>query len=185
MSFLSQPIETVFIKPNRMVGTIAVQTVTEESATDTLTITKQPVQQGAAITDHAYMEPVSFAHTIYFAAPGFTGGTTLAQIYTQLQNLQSSRQPFTIVTPKRTYTSMLMTTLSQTTDKLTENCLAIHASYQQIILVPIFATAVPRINQKNPGSTGATQNAGQKSLLLQGSQALGFGSSGFTLPGGG
>ena len=169
MSFLSQPLQNVLIQPKRTIGnasvTIAVQVVVNEQTTDTLTVTKQPVQQGAAITDHAFMEPTQFTHTIYFAAPGFTGGTSLNQIYTQLQNLQSSAVPFTIVTPKRTYTSMLMTSLGMTVDKLTENCLAIHASYQQIILVPVTTAVVPRINQKTPAKTGATQNAGSQSVL--------------------
>jgi hypothetical protein len=167
MSFLSQPLQTVFIQPKRTVGGIAMQVVVNERTVDQLTVTSQPVQQGASITDHAYMEPTEFSHTILFAAPGFTGGQTLGQIYQALLNLQSSAQPFTIVTPKRVYTSMLMTALSQTTDKHTENCLSITASYKQVILVPVFATVVPRTNQKNPGSTGATQNAGQKSIAFQ------------------
>jgi Dit-like tail protein len=167
VSFLSQPLQNVLIRPKRMIGTIAVQVVVSEQTTDNLTITKQPVQQGAAITDHAYMEPTQFSHTIYFAAPGFTGGTSLSQIYQQLLTLQASAQPFDIVTPKRIYHSMLMTALSQTTDKLTENCLAIHATYQQIILVPILAATVPRANQKTPAKTSPTQNSGQKSVLLQ------------------
>jgi hypothetical protein len=180
MSFLSQPLETIFIQPKRMIGTIAVQVVTNEVTTDTLTITKQPVQQGAPITDHSYMEPATFSHTIYFAAPGFTGGTSLNEIYTQLQSLQSSRIPFTLVTPKRIYTNMLMGNLTNTTDKLTENCLAIHANYQQVILVPVSTTtAIPRSHQKNAGSTGATQNAGNKSILFKGAQLLGL------IPGGG
>jgi hypothetical protein len=156
--------------------------VVDEQAVDTLTITKQPVQQGASITDHAYMEPTSFAHTIYFAAPGFTGGKSLGEIYSDLLTLQAQAIPFDIVTPKRIYHNMLMGTLSQTTDKLTENCLAIRATYQQIIIAPILATTVPRTKQKNPGATGATQNAGNKSVLLQGASALGFKSPGFSLP---
>jgi len=167
MSFLSQPVQNILIKPKRMVGTIAIQVVVNETTTDTLTVTKQPVQQGAAITDHAYMEPTVFSHSIYFAAAGFTGGANLSQIYQQLLTLQATAQPFDIVTPKRIYHTMLMTTLTQTTDKLTENCLAIHATYQQIIMVPVLAAAVPRIQQKNPGSTGATQNGGQKSIIVQ------------------
>ena len=173
MSFLSQPLETILIQSKRMIGTIAVQVVTNENTTDQLTITKQPVQMGAVITDHAYMEPTSFSHTIYFAAPGFTGGTTLQQIYQQLLALQSSAAPFSIITPKRTYTNMLMTSLGMTTDKQTENCLSIHASYQQIILVPVSpTTAIPRSHQKNPGANGATQNAGQQSMLSKGQQAI-------------
>ena len=53
MSFLSQPLQTVFIQPKRVIGsatqTIAVQVVVNEIAVDTLTVTKQPVQQGAFI----------------------------------------------------------------------------------------------------------------------------------------
>lgn len=165
-----------------MIGTIAVQVVVDENTTDTLTITKQPVQQGASITDHAYMEPTVFAHTIYFAAPGFTGGDSLGQVYQQLLKLQSSATPFTIVTPKRVYSNMLLTTLSQTTDKNTENCLSIHASYQQVILVPVIAASVPRSAQKSAGSTGATQNTGQKSVALKATQSVSPGVAGFHFP---
>jgi GTP cyclohydrolase III len=97
---------------------------------------------------------------------------TLQQIYQSLQTLQSSRQLLTITTPKRIYQNMLIATLGMTTDKQTENCLSIHASYQQVILVPILATTVPRTSQKNAGSNGATQNAGNKSALLQGTTIL-------------
>jgi hypothetical protein len=164
VSFLSQPVQDILIKPKRQIGTIAVQVVVSEQTTDTLTITKQPVQQGAAITDHAYLEPTTFSHSIYFSNNSFTGGTSLSQIYTQLQNLQASAVPFDIVTPKRIYKNMLMTTLTNTVDKQTENVLAIHASYQQVIFVPILATTVPRSNQRSPAKTQATQNTGQSTL---------------------
>jgi hypothetical protein len=170
MSFLSQPLQNVLIRPKRMIGDIAVQVVVNEQTTDTLTITKQPVQQGASVTDHAYMEPTSFSHTIYFAASGFenllSGGNGLAQVYQKLLALQSSATPFDIVTPKRIYHNMLLGALTQTTDKLTENCLAIHASYQQVIFVPILATTVQRANLKNPGANSPTQNGGAKSALF-------------------
>ncbi len=170
MSFLSQPLQDIFLKPSRKLATIALQVVVSEQTTDTLTITRQPVQQGASIADHAYMEPTAFSHSIYFTSGGttlgFSAGKSLDQIYKDLLELQSSAIPFDIVTPKRIYHDMLMASLTQTTDKLTENCLAIHASYQQVIIVPILATTVPRINQRNPGSNGATQNGGAKSALF-------------------
>lgn len=170
MSFLSQPLQDILLKPTRKLGNIPIQVVVNEQATDTLTITKQPVQQGASVTDHAYMEPASFSHTIYFSSGsttlGISAGKSLDQIYQELLTLQSSAIPFDIVTPKRIYKNMLMASLTQTTDKLTENCLAVHATYQQVIFVPVLATTVPRINQKNPGSNGATQNGGAKSALF-------------------
>lgn len=169
MSFLSSPLQDILIRPKRMIGDIKVQVVVNEQTTDTLTITKQPVQQGASVTDHAFMEPTQFSHTIYFAASGFenllSGGNGLAQIYQKMLQLQSSAEPFDIVTPKRIYHNMLLTSLGQTTDKNSENCLAIHASYQQVIFVPVLATTVQRINLKNPGSNAPTQNTGNKSAL--------------------
>lgn len=169
MSFLSQPLQTILIRPKRMIGTIQVQVIVQEQTTDTLTITKQPVQQGASTTDHAYMEPTAFSHTIYFAAAGFenlfSGGNGLAQIYQKLLALQSSAEPFDIVTPKRVYKNMLMAALTQTTDKYTENCLAIHATYQQVIFVPVLATTVDRSNLKNAGANQATQSRGKVSVL--------------------
>jgi hypothetical protein len=153
-----------------MVGTIKVNVVVSENTNDTLTITRQPVQQGASITDHAYKEPTTFSHTILFAA---NLGTSLAQIYTQLLTLQASRVPFNIVTPKRTYNNMLMGTLAMTTDQKTENILSITCAYQEIILVSVGTVQVPRQKLRNAGNNGATQNAGKKSALASFAQALG------------
>lgn len=176
MSFLSQPIQLIPIQPQRTIGSIQMQVVIDEKTTDTLTITKQPVQQGASITDHSYLEPTVFSSTAYFKdnslsllgeLNSFTSPSTgLAKIYQTLLTLQSSRTPFTIVTPKRIYTSMLLASLSQTTDKNTENCLAVAMSFQQVIIVSVSTVVVPRTHQKNPGKTGATQPAGPKSSAL-------------------
>lgn len=183
MSFLSQPITLIPIQPQRTIGSIQMQVVVTENTVDTLTITKQPVQQGASITDHSYLEPTVFSSTACFKdnsqsligeINSFTSPSTgLQKIYQTLLDLQASRTPFNIVTPKRIYSNMLMTGLSQTTDKTTENCLAVHMSFQQIIIVSVSAVVVPRINQKSPGKTGGTQKAGQKqSALFKGTQAV-------------
>lgn len=173
MSFLSQPItlQSLF-GPNRKIGSITVQVVVTESSNDTLTVTRQPVQQGASITDHAYKEPVTFSTQILFT-DNLT--TSLSKVYQSLITLQSDRAPFDIITPKRIYHNMLMTSLSQTTDKRTENILSISASFQEVILVSVVTTQVDRIKQKNAGATGATQNAGKKqSIAYTGAQAFGL-----------
>lgn len=168
MSFLGAPLTDVLIQPQRKIGSIQVQVVISENTTDTLTVTKQPVQQGASITDHAYLEPVVFAATIYFQN---SLSQSLSEIYQSILDLQSSRIPFDIITPKRFYSSMLMTTVSQATDKRTENILSVSISCQQIIIVPVSITQVARHSQKNPATTGATQNAGKKSALRVGADA--------------
>lgn len=181
MSFLSQPItlQTLF-GPKRKIGPIDVQVVTNESTTDVLTITKQPVQQGASITDHAYKEPTVFSQQVRFKDDGLISGilntftgSGLSKLYQDLLDLQNSREPFDVITPKRIYHNMLIGTLGVTTDKKTENVLAVSLSFQEVILVSVSTVQVPRRNLKNAGVNGATQNAGKKSALLSLKEGVG------------
>jgi len=162
MSFLSVPISLFAVRPTRKIGEISANVVVDENTNDTLTITKQPVQQGASITDHAYKEPTVFSTTIYFKD---NPAKSLSKIYRELLDLQESRVPFTIITPKRIYNNMLISSISQTTDKSTENCLKINLSCQEILIVSVTTTQVPRSKQRNPGTTGKTENVGKKSAL--------------------
>ena len=185
MSFLSQPIGLSRLFPNnRLISDIKVDVIINESTNDVLTITKQPVQQGASITDHAYKEPTTLSMSISFRDGGFestslggiTGGgsNTLRQIYQKLLTLQDTRVPFVVNTPKRIYNDMLISAIGLTTDRNTENVLAIQISFQQVIIVQLSVVVVPRTKQKNAGATGATQNTGKKqSGLVSVDQGLG------------
>jgi len=171
MGFLVEPItiQSIFGK-KRKIGAITVHVILNESATDTLTITKQPVQQGASLTDHSYMEPTVLTMTALFRDNILV---SLNKIYDDLQSLQKSREPFDVTTPKRIYRNVLFATLTQTTDKATENCLSISASFQEVIIVDVTTTQVPRIRQRNPAETGATAQAGRKSALLSLKEGIG------------
>lgn len=181
MSFIPQPItlQSVFGK-KRMIGPITVQVIVSEDTQDQLTITRQPVQTGASITDHAYLEPTSLAmrilqqDTSLGAVLSTFTGNGLAAIYQQFLDLQSSRTPFNVITPKRIYKNMLVATLRQTTDKSTENILALDVTLQQVILVSIGVTTVSPSNQGNKAKTQATQNVGRKSALATAAQAVGW-----------
>jgi hypothetical protein len=169
LSFLSVPISIFSVRPTRKIGEISANVVIDETTNDTLTITKQPVQQGASITDHAYKEPTVFSTQILFKD---NPAKSLSKIYQDLLDLQSSRVPFTIVTPKRIYYNMLISSIGMTTDKGTENALKISLSCQEIIIVSVTTTQVPRTKQKNPGTTGKTENVGKKSALATGFDAF-------------
>ena len=171
MSFLIQPVtlQSLFGK-NRTFGTVTVQVVINETANDVLMITKQPVQQGASITDHAYKEPTTFSMRAYFKD---NIAVSLSKIYQDLLDLQSSRVPFDIVTPKRIYRNMLLSALTETTDKGTENTLALNLSFTEVIIVSVVTTTVPRTRQRNAGATGATQNVGKKSALRSLKEGIG------------
>lgn len=169
MSFLSQPI-TFFSGAKRTLAGITLQVVVSENTNDTVTITKQPVQQGASITDHAYKEPTTLTMEIYFRDNPLE---SLSAIYKDLQDLQNAREPFTVTTPKRVYDNMLIAVLGNQTDKLTENCLRINLSLQEVIIVSVTMASVPRTRQRSAGTTGGTSNVGKKSALLSLKQGIG------------
>lgn len=171
MSFLPQPISlTSLFGTQRQIADIKVNVILNEATTDKLTITKQPVQQGANISDHAFKEPTIFSMNMLFE---HNLSLSLNETYQQLLDLQVSRLPFDIITPKRIYKSMLIGTLNQTTDAKTENCLAITASFEQIIIVQVSAVSVARNKQKTPAKTGKTIDAGKKSALLTAKEGIG------------
>lgn len=163
MSFLNQPLTDILIRPQRKIGEIFVKVVLSETTNDVLTITKQPVQQGASITDHAFKEPTTFQMSAYFSD---NDGVDLSKIYSDLLDLQVAREPFDIITPKRVYKNVLIATLGQTTDKRTENTLAVSFTFQEIIIVKVSTTQVARAKQKSAGKTGKTENAGKKNASI-------------------
>lgn len=171
MSFLTQPItiQSLF-GTKRKIGDLELNVVVSETTSDVLTITKQPVQQGTSITEHAYKEPTVFTMQAYFEDNLFL---SLSKVYEYLLTVQNLRIPIDIITPKRIYRNYLIAALGQTTDRKTENCLAITFGFQEVLIVNVTTTQVPRKRQRNPGGTGATQSAGKKSALLSAKQGIG------------
>lgn len=181
---------------------IIAQATLEEQQQDELEITEHPVEQGAAIADHAYKRPAevvircawSNAPTsspslvgqavgvasavlgnpvgVIAAAPGtvqavsslLTGNapSQAKEIYQQLLALQASRIPFDIHTGQRSYTDMLFKSLSQLTDRSTENILMLTAVCRQVIIVKtqvVSVSADPSV-QAEPEKTADVQDIG-------------------------
>ena len=65
----------------RSIGTIAVDVILNEETNDTLTITKQPVQTGASMTDHSYLEPTILSMQILQQASPIAQLTSLAILF--------------------------------------------------------------------------------------------------------
>lgn len=191
MSLLSQVVGgAISLRPRRGLGSLFPDVVVEESHEDSLEITEHPVEQGAAVNDHAFKKPeivtlrggVSGASSIGGEAPG-------VEFYNQLLELQRTREPFDIVTGKRQYKNMLLETLSVVTDANSENCLLFTATCREVIIVATQVASVPpRDRHAAPGTTGATQQAGQKQALEQPKRQSAIlsasGGTGYTRPGG-
>jgi hypothetical protein len=162
MAFLSEPLTLFPIRPNRTIGGITGFITVDETANDKLTVTKQPVQQGAAISDHAYKEPAELSVRIVMGQ----NLKPLSDLYNDFLKLQSDRVKFDVVTGKRSYSNMVLTSIGQTTDKQTENVLSLNLTMTEVITVEVTPTTVPaRSRQRNPGTTGATEKGGKKSAL--------------------
>ncbi len=99
-------------------------------------------------------------------AGSFSGGAMaasdyVANIYSQLLQLQESRQPLSVVSGLRSYDSMLIAALRVRRDEKLKYALMVHCFLRQVILVDTQQTTVPpQQNQANPASTADTVNAG-------------------------
>lgn len=156
----TQTPQPVVVRPQRRIGQFTAMCVISETAKDELEITKHPVQEGATISDNAYVKPSDVSIKVVFN----DDDKPLQETYRLLLELQALREPFDVVTGKRIYKNMLMKGLGQTTDAENENVLSIDFTLEEIIIVQVEVTTVPpRAKQATPAKTGATQNAGAKS----------------------
>jgi hypothetical protein len=100
----------------------------------------------------------------------FTGGAMAASdyvagIYSNLLQLQESRQAISVTSGLRVYDSMLIQSLRVRRDQRTQYALNVQAILRQIIIVSTqTATLAPQANQANPASTAGLVNAGAQQL---------------------
>ncbi|MDR2744570.1 MAG: hypothetical protein LBB66_05170 [Desulfovibrio sp.] len=91
--------EEILIRPHRGMGGLYPGVVIEESHEDALEITEHPVEQGAAVNDHAFKKPeqVTIRGGVSDAGEG-SGDRPSVEFYEKLRELQAKREPFDIVT---------------------------------------------------------------------------------------
>ena len=123
-------------------GSIYPMVTVEEDHEDDLVITEHPVEYGAAITDHSYKRPSEVRMRVGWSESGGVsfGGYSQAvsdikKIYEDILSLQNSRNPFTLVTGKKTYTNMLVAGIRVHTDARFEYSFIADISFKQILLV--------------------------------------------------
>ena len=169
--------DLINIAPKGNVGGIEVPATLEEVFTDSLQITDHPIELGAAITDHAYKRPIelvmrcgfsnsSLDNLIRAAASLLDSGsmsrsTSVDDLYSQFLALQASLVPFTVITSRRKFDNMLITSLATTTDARTSNALFLTVNMRQVFIVQTQVTTMPpRANQALPMNTDAMAGRG-------------------------
>lgn len=170
----------IIIRQRNIGGFVANVTIREDHE-DELVVTENPVEQGAAITDHSFTQPPRLTVDIGYSNSALESEGDPSYVNDQYANflqLLRSRQPFDVITGKRQYQNMLITLLHTVTDEKTENTLLLTVRMKQIILVSTQTVSVPPANvQADPASTGATQQLGTQQL--SGTGTVGAPGSGF------
>lgn len=109
------------------IGPVPVDVVIREQHNSSLGITEIPIETGAKITDHAYVEPKKLV--LEFA------DSQAALTYNALVRFQESRVPFVAVSGLYVYSNMLIKNLSAERDVKTSRVLSGKAELQEIIIV--------------------------------------------------
>lgn len=149
-------------KAPRQIGTVIPECVIDEHVRDDLEITRHPIETGAAITDHSFKHPSEVVVRCGWSDSGSLPGYS-RQAYDSLLALQLKRQPFTLMTGKKTLANMLIASISQVTDAKTEHGLIATVVCRQVMIVTAAtSTIAPREQQAAPQATGATGNGGDR-----------------------
>jgi len=151
---------------------------------DAMGVTSQPVERGAAITDHAFRLPAELEleygwsnSSVQAIGSDFVDSTSLGsslnnfgegyvrQVYQTILALQQSRQLCTIVTGKRRYTNMLIAEASTETTADTAYSMFVRFRCIEIIIAQTRQTTViVQENQAVPASTAPVVPMGTKAL---------------------
>ena len=167
---------------SRSIGDIEIGVMLSEDYTDSIEITDHPVHRGASVSDHAYRKPCQltlscgWSNADYSALKGHSqrrvdnGVATSAEyvnsIYSYLLNLQTSREPFEVVTSRRRYRNMLIQALAVTHDRTQTGALKVKATLREVIIVETRRGVFPDAeDQKEPTSTAQTQEAGKRGMV--------------------
>lgn len=119
----------------------------------TMMITEHPVQTGAPIADHAYLEPEEI--TCEIGMTDVNGDGLSVQMYQQLRELMNRREPFTLVTRLHSYENMLISALSVPDDYTTMFALKASIVFKQIRVVQV---ATVQVQQTVAGSKSEAVN---------------------------
>lgn len=136
----------------------------------TITKTHHPVQTGASVSSHAYIEPAQlvmyvlmsdvagqYVATSESSAPyvqTWSGNSSKSvSAYQQMLTLQSVRQPLTITTRLRTYYNMLITKISAREDDKTITGARFRLEFEQLFIASTQA-AITSTRSNDTNSTG-------------------------------
>ena len=154
-------IAQLFFKKGNFISTIELDIIISESATATVRVTENPVENGANVNDHIIIEPLTFttAGVVSNISSSTIGQfTRIPTIFSQntakskeaweaLLELQINRTPFTLVQGLKEYNNIVLISLTESQDKDSANGLFFTATMKEIIFVGIKAITAEQFNE--------------------------------------
>ena len=148
-----------------------------------VTATNHPVQQGASVSDHAYIEPDEVTISIGMTDTMTDAGSDHSvNAYTTLRSIMEKREPVTLVTRLKTYSNMLITSMSSPDDQSTMYALRATIIFTEIKIVSV---SIVQVKQKTSGSktpSGKSDGSKDKDKKKKGSTTGGDSSKGTKQP---
>lgn len=121
-------------------------------------VTEHPVQSGAKIADHAYVEPLSLSMEIGMSDAVSGGAAGRSQTAFQLfLDLLKRREPLRIVTRLNCYDNMIVTSLSAPDDKSTMNALRAVVTLKEVITARTQAVTLSSATVRTVAAQAITQ----------------------------
>jgi len=131
----------------------------------TLTVTEHAVESGSSVADHSYLDPASVTLEMGMSDSGTerrSGGNRSINAFKALQNLQATRQPFTVATRLATYPNMLIVSLGASDDYTTANALKATVILQEIRIVKTSTVLISGRTTQLDASKTSVSNSGTK-----------------------
>ena len=147
--------EQLFVRTKKSLGGIQLDAVLSETHTNAVRLTKNPVELGADITDHAIVEPKRLnivAHVsdsplgaaafgeIVDLVTGLFGTATTSNItrsnaaYNAMVQIMEQCEPLEVQTKLKLYSNMVITGLTTSQDKNTSRIVAMNISLEEVLI---------------------------------------------------
>ncbi|HIU85204.1 MAG TPA: hypothetical protein IAC66_07565 [Candidatus Aphodousia gallistercoris] len=173
---LNYSLEALIFERKRSIAGIVPDVTIIEEHTDSVTVTKHPVDTGANIADHAYKNPAVVRCQFGWSDSSrlinslldfsiFKGMQTTADIYEFLQDLQKKRQPFALRTGKRYYPQVILTELRVSTTAESESCLLVDCTFEELLVARMQIVSLAPEYQKDASKTASMKNGGQRNPI--------------------
>lgn len=148
--------EQLFVRTKKSIGGVELDAVLSETHNNQIRLTKNPIELGADITDHAIIEPkklnitaqvsdtplgtAAFAQIIDLIT-GLFGTSTTQNLtrsnaaYNAMIQLMELREPIEIQTKLRLYTNMVITNITTTQDKNSSRIALMSIILEEVLIV--------------------------------------------------